>query len=171
MAATPASGVRDRLRELPAGALPAAVGVAPCAGGVAAVRSAHRAARQTARLLVALGRSTAVASAEEVGVYRGLFSHAGRGDVRAFVGATLGPLLRHDEQRGRDLARTVQVYLAQAQHHARTCAALHVHANTLYQRLDRATELLGAGWREPDRVLDLQLAFRLNDLLGALPPD
>ncbi|SDC91191.1 Sugar diacid utilization regulator [Geodermatophilus telluris] len=171
VAAAPAPEVRDRLRELPAGTLPAAVGVAPCAGGVAAVRSAHRAARQTARLLVALGRSTAVASAEEVGVYRGLFSHAGRGDVRAFVGATLGPLLRHDEQRGRDLTRTVQVYLAQAQHHARTCAVLHVHANTLYQRLDRVTELLGAGWRDPDRVLDLQLALRLNELLGALPPD
>ena len=161
--------VRARLGPLAGGEAPAAVGVAACAGGIGGIRTAHEAARQTAGLLIALGRDGATASAEEVGVYRSLFSHAGRGDVRAFVDATLGPLLRHDEQRGRDLAGTVRVYLAQAQHHARTCAELHVHANTLYQRLERVTELLGERWREPESVVDLQLAFRLRGLLDAVP--
>jgi DNA-binding PucR family transcriptional regulator len=137
--------VRARLGPLAGGEAPAAVGVAACAGGIGGIRTAHEAARQTAGLLIALGRDGATASAEEVGVYRSLFSHAGRGDVRAFVDATLGPLLRHDEQRGRDLAGTVRVYLAQAQHHARTCAELHVHANTLYQRLERVTSCWGSG--------------------------
>lgn len=60
------------------------------------------------------------------------------------------------------------MYLANAQHHARTCSDLHIHANTLYQRLHRADDLLGEGWRGADRALDIQLALRLHDLTERL---
>ncbi|HUR01429.1 MAG TPA: helix-turn-helix domain-containing protein, partial [Nonomuraea sp.] len=43
------------------------------------------------------------------------------------------------------------------------------HANTLYQRLDRVTELLGVDWRDPDRVLQLQLALTLRSLATGVP--
>ena len=57
----------------------------------------------------------------------------------------------------------------QARHHARTCDALHIHPNTLYQRLDRVTEVLGPRWKEPDRALELQVALRLHRLLADHP--
>jgi GAF domain-containing protein len=156
------------LRSL-SGPLPAAVGLAPCAGGAAAVRGAHEEAQQTAALLHALDRSDVAATSARFGVYRALLSPAGRGQLEAFVTATLGPLLAWDAQRHRNLVDTLASFLRNAQHHARTCAELHVHANTLYQRLDRVSELLGPDWRDPDRVLQLQLALVLRSLAAELP--
>ena len=43
---------------------------------------------------------------------------------------------------------------------------LHVHPNTVSQRLDRVADLLGSDWREPGRALDLQLALRVHRLRG-----
>jgi len=158
----------DVLARVGAVGLPVAVGLAPCAGGAGGVRSAHREAAQTAALLQALDRPGSAATAARFGVYRALLSPAGRGELDAFVEATAGPVLRWDAERGRDLAATVEVFLRTAQHHARTCAELHVHANTLYQRLERVAELLGPDWRDPDRVLQLQLALTLRRLAAQL---
>lgn len=160
----------ERLRDRLAAGLPddVAAGVADCAGGVAGVRTAHETARQAAAVLHALGRTGRPALAGELGVYRTLFSRAGRGEGRAFVEATLGPLLAHDRDRGRDLVPTLRAYLDHGEHHARTCEALHVHANTLYRRLDRIAALLGEGWRAPDRLLEIRLALHLHALLARL---
>ena len=45
-----------------------------------------------------------------------------------------------------------------------TASALHIHPNTVTQRLDRVGQLLGDGWRDPRRKLDLQLALQLARL-------
>ena len=74
-----------------------------------------------------------------------------------------------DLERQRDLAPTLETYLEQARHDARTCDVLHIHANTLYQRLDRITKVLGPHWKEPGRALELQVALRLHRLLAARP--
>ena len=42
--------------------------------------------------------------------------------------------------------------------------ARRIHPNTVAQRLDRIGRLLGAGWRDPARSLDLQMALRLYRL-------
>ncbi|MEU1182522.1 GAF domain-containing protein [Streptomyces sp. NPDC005820] len=165
------ASVRARIAALWDGDLPAAGGIAPAAGGVAAVRTGHEAARQTAAVLLALKLPGAVATAAEVGPYRSLFSHAGRDDIAAFVEAALGPVLAYDRARGRDLATTLEAFLGQSQHHARTCEQLRIHPNTLYQRLERIGELLGTGWREPGRTLQLQLALHLRGLAQTLAPD
>jgi hypothetical protein len=152
--------------------LPCAVGLAACTGGSQDVRRAHRLARQTATVLHALGRGTEAAQPSDLGPYRALFSEAGRTEVAAFVRRVVGPVLAYDRERGRDIGATLLAYLENAQHHGRTCAVLHVHANTLYQRLERAGELLGPGWRAPGRALDVELALRLASLLpqGTDPP-
>jgi len=167
--AADATGTRARLVALADGRLPGAIGVADCVGGTVAVRTAHEAARQTAVLLLALGRPHAAALPAEVGVYRGLFSTAGRGEIAAYVEATLGELV--DRDRGRDLVGTLDAYLRNAQHHARTCGELHVHANTLYNRLERIGRILGPGWRAPERVLELQLALQMRLLMARVPGD
>jgi DNA-binding PucR family transcriptional regulator len=43
---------------------------------------------------------------------------------------------------------------------------LHVHPNTVQQRLDRITALLGEGWQQPERALDVQVALRLRATLS-----
>jgi hypothetical protein len=166
---TDIESVRAQLRRLREGPLPSAVGLAPCAGDVDAVRESHIMARQTATVLGALGRGHASAQASELGVYRSLFSQSGRDEIVAFIERTVGPVLRYDNERQRDLAPTLLTYLQQAQHHGRTCQLLNIHANTLYQRLDRVAQLLGEGWREPDAALEIQLALKLSRLLTDLP--
>jgi DNA-binding PucR family transcriptional regulator len=42
-----------------------------------------------------------------------------------------------------------------------TADALHIHTNTLRQRLDRIDALIGASWRRRSRSLDVQVALRL----------
>ena len=130
------------------------------------MRSAHEEARQTAALLLALDRAGSCATSDELGLYRSLFSSSGRAGLATFIRATVGPLLAYDDERQRDLAATLETYLEQARHHARTCEVLHIHPNTLYQRLDRVTEVLGPRWKEPDRALELQVALRLHRLLA-----
>ncbi|QFU90399.1 GAF domain-containing protein [Amycolatopsis sp. YIM 10] len=155
----------DRIRRFD---LSCAVGIAPCSGGVHAIRTAHESARQTATVLLALGRTRDCARAAELGLYRSLFGQAGRDELLVFINDAVGPLLEHDRDRKRDLATTLRTYLEQSRHHARTCELLHIHPNTLYQRLERIDGLLGPGWREPERALEVQLALRLDDVLSAL---
>ena len=149
--------------------LPAAVGIAASTGAVTATREGYESARRTTMLLQALGRERTCALASEMGTYSSLFQHSGRAELAAFVEAQLGPLLRHDDRRSSDLVDTVETYLAKAQHHTTTAAALHVHTNTLYNRLDRINDLLGDDWRTADRAFDLQLALRFRHLMHALP--
>lgn len=144
-------------------------GLARGEGGPRGVRSAHEEARQTASLLLALGRAGSCAVSDALGLYRSLFSSSGRAGLATFIEATIGPLLAYDGERQRDLAATLETYLEQARHHARTCEVLHIHPNTLYQRLDRVTAVLGSRWKEPDRALELQVALRLHRLLEDRP--
>ena len=153
-----------RIRGLASRSATCAIGVAPSPGGLAGLRQAHSDARNTAAVLQSLGRRDACAAASDLAMYRSLFNQAGRDELGRFVERTVGPLLSHDRQHQRDLAATLLAYLQLAQHHARTCAVLTIHPNTLYQRLARITELLGEGWRDPDRALELHLALRIDAL-------
>ncbi|MBY4130190.1 GAF domain-containing protein [Rhodococcus fascians] len=148
--------------------LPATIGIAACGGGPAEVKGSYRSARHTTTLLLALSRRDSCALSNEMGMYNGVFSRAGRTELSAFVDSQLGTLLKHDREHGRDLTATVATYLAHAQHHSRTAAALFVHNNTLYNQLDRIAELLGDDWRGTDRAFDIQLALRLRTLLDTI---
>ena len=85
-------------------------------------------------------------------------------DVDAYVARVLGPLLDYDAARGTDLVATLDAYFACGASPRRV--QLHVHANTVAQRLDRIGALLGADWSEPERALELQLALRLHRVRG-----
>ncbi len=60
---------------------------------------------------------------------------------------------------------TVEAYFAAGGSPRHTATTLHVHVNTVAQRLERVAALLGATWQRPDRALELQLALRLRRLM------
>lgn len=166
-AGDPAS-VREQLQAI-GGDSQVTAAIARTSGAVADVRAAYRRARDAVMLLLALGRSGARALADELAVYQLLFTPAGQDGLRRFIDTTIGPLLRHDEEHGADLAATLEAYLAQTCRHAATAEILHIHVNTLYQRLARISDVLGEDWRSPDRALETQLALRLHRLSESLP--
>lgn len=163
-----ASEVHRRLTRNAEDGLPGTAGIASTTGGVVDIRAAHDRARQTVAVLLALGRAGSCVQDSALGVYRSLFSQAGRNEITRFVSSVIGPLIEHCETTNRDLTRTLDIYLQQSRHHARTCSLLHIHANTLYQRLDRITQLLGAHALDADRSLELQLALRLHWLMSTV---
>jgi GAF domain-containing protein len=139
-----------------AGPVGAAGPVVPAAG----LRDAHADAARTADALAALG--LAAGSARDLG-FAGLVTGDTAG-VEGYVQRVLGPVAAHDARRGTDLLATLEAYFAAGSSPTRAAATLHVHVNTVAQRLERVAALLGADWHAPDRALELQLALRLRRL-------
>ncbi|MBO0872857.1 MAG: GAF domain-containing protein [Pseudonocardia sp.] len=141
---------------------PATVGASgPCRGGVE-IAQGYREARQVVDALRALGRDGVLATADELGIYRILLSATGRRQLRDSVDKALEPVLAEQKRRGVPLVDTLEAFLEHSCRHAATSAALGVHVNTLYQRLETITRALGPGWREPGRRFELQLMLRLR---------
>ncbi|PRX65448.1 CdaR family transcriptional regulator [Nonomuraea fuscirosea] len=126
------------------------------------VAAAYQEARRCAEALIALGRAGDGASAAELG-FVGLLVGDGH-DVRGFVDRVVGPVIDYDARRGTALAGTLAAYFGAGGSPSRAAEALHIHVNTVTQRLDRVGRLLGDGWLEPERALEIQLALRLHRL-------
>lgn len=146
--------------EDPEGAV--TVGAAGPVHPAAGLAGALAEARRSAEALLALGRTGEAAAAADLG-FAGLLL-GDRPDVAGYVAGVLGPVAEHDARRGSELLRTLECYYAAGASPSRAAAALHVHVNTVAQRLERIGALLGEGWQEPDRALEIQLALRLHRL-------
>ncbi|MFG2088258.1 MULTISPECIES: helix-turn-helix domain-containing protein [unclassified Spirillospora] len=141
---------------------PATIGAAGPVRGPADVASAHREAQRCADALRSLGRLGDGADATELG-FVGLLIGDDR-DVPGFLSSALGSVLAYDERRGTALVRTLEAYFGTGGSLSRTAGLLHIHVNTVSQRLDRIAHLLGEDWQTPERALELQLALRLHRL-------
>jgi hypothetical protein len=120
---------------------------------------------RTVRALVALGRAGTGAATTELG-FAGLIVGTDP-DVHDYVRSVLGPVLEYDDERGSDLAGTLVAYFAAGSSPRHAAGSLHVHVNTVSQRLGRIAALLGEDWQHPDRALEIQLALRMRRLLEA----
>lgn len=132
------------------------------------VAAAYAEARRCLDALRVLGRPGDGAAAEDFG-FLGLLL-AGERDITGFVDRTLGPVVAYDERRGTELLRTLDTYFACGMSPARTKDDLHVHVNTVAQRLERVGRLLGDDWQSPARALEIQLALRLHRFSAPADP-
>ncbi|WP_369202158.1 helix-turn-helix domain-containing protein [Streptomyces sp. PU-14G] len=130
------------------------------------VAAAYPEARRCLDALSLLGRRGVGASASDLG-FLGLLLTDTR-DVAGFVRRTLGPVLDYDERRGTGLVATMDAYFACGMSPVRAKDVLHVHVNTVAQRMERVARLLGDDWQAPHRALEVQLALRLHRLAGAV---
>lgn len=126
------------------------------------VPAAHREAQRCIKVLHALGRHGAAVSAGDLG-FVGLLIGDGA-DVIDFLHKTLGPVVDYDRRRGTPLVETLETYFATGCNLSHSAKRLHIHVNTVTQRMERITALLGEGWQDPDRALEIQLAVRLHRL-------
>ncbi|RPF31144.1 CdaR family transcriptional regulator [Streptomyces sp. TLI_185] len=124
--------------------------------------AAYAEGRRCLDALRLLGRPGDGAAAEDFG-FLGLLL-AGDRDIAGFVDRTIGQVVAYDERRGTDLVHTLDAYFTCGMSPARTKDELHVHVNTVAQRLERVARLLGDDWQDPARALEIQLALRLHRL-------
>ena len=96
-------------------------GSPPAPGGPGGVRAAYEEARQTAALLLALDRAGTCAVSDDLGLYRSLFSRSGRAELATFVRGDRRPAARPRPRAPARPRATLETYLEQARHHARTC--------------------------------------------------
>ena len=92
----------------------------------------------------------------------------GRGsDPQRFIDGTIGALIAYDARRSSDLEHTLLTFLDRGSSSVAAAKPLHVHVNTVKQRLERISEILGPDWREPQRLLEIHLALRLRRVLSS----
>ncbi|MEV5414127.1 GAF domain-containing protein [Thermopolyspora sp. NPDC052614] len=154
----------ERLRS--AAGAPATVAAAGPAASPLDLRHLHREAVQCLRLMHRLGRTSFWATTAELGIYAMLFTEGASEGLDHLIDTQIGPLLDYDSRHGTTLVQTAAAYLEAGQSPAAAAARLGIHANTVSQRITRIDRLLGAGWRESPRRLDLHIALRLQELKG-----
>jgi DNA-binding PucR family transcriptional regulator len=118
---------------------------------------------RTARLLSALGADDLTARTDDYLPYSAVLD-ADERSLATFLDATIGAVRRYDEARGTDLLGTLRAFVRNNASPTRTARALNFHTNTILQRLERLDAVLGAGWREDERLFRIGLATRLDEL-------
>ncbi|NUT37078.1 MAG: GAF domain-containing protein [Hamadaea sp.] len=137
------------------------------AAGPSALAHAYKEADRCVTALLALGRAGEGASTSElgfVGLLLGAVTDGGDRGVARFLQHAIGPVVDYDARRGTALVKTLECYFGAGGSLARAAEQLHVHVNTVTQRLERVAQLLGADWQRPERALEVQLALRLHRL-------
>jgi hypothetical protein len=133
-------------------------------GRIRELRNALREARRTATGLLTLQMRQTVADSSTLGPLTLLLAAAGDADALLQAEETLHPLASLPGRRAAELRDTMAAFLRHNQHMQRTAHELHIHVNTLYQRLDSITDLFGDLWRTPQHSLALRLALEITDL-------
>ncbi|MCQ8832011.1 helix-turn-helix domain-containing protein [Streptomyces malaysiensis] len=142
----------------------ATVGCAGPGRGITSVRETHERAHRLARALRVLGREGEAATESTLGSVGLVLGAQDTTLHQAIVQDVIGPALAYDTQHSTSMAPTALAYLDANRSVAATAARLHLHQNTVRQRLDKLDRLLGADWRDGTRVLDVHLALRLWQL-------
>ncbi|WP_353953314.1 GAF domain-containing protein [Knoellia sp. S7-12] len=123
------------------------------------VRPAYREASRCVQALLRLGRIGDITEAAELGFVGLLLGN--EPDTAGFTRSILGPLIDYDRKRRTQLVNTLEAYCASGFSNILTAEALHLHPNTVLQRFDRIARLLGEDWRQPERLLECQVALRV----------
>ncbi|MFC8038023.1 helix-turn-helix domain-containing protein [Paenarthrobacter sp. NPDC057355] len=145
----------------------ASVGSSEAVTGFPRLSAAHAEAHAVLGALQALGRHGEAADKAALGTAGMLLGAMESPFAAQLLAAQLGPLLDYDTRRGTQLVQTAWTFLENDSSLAAAASALHIHANTLRQRLARIDHLLGDDWRRGGRSLDVHVALRLWRLQSA----
>lgn len=145
---------------------PVTVAISQPVANAGAIAGAYQEAARYLDAMAALGVTGSAASARDLGFLGVLL--ADNRDVDGFVLGTIGPVLDYDRERGTELVATMAAYFNTGGSPTHAAEQLHVHPNTVTRRLDRIGELLGPGWQDPERALDIQVALRVSRIRHVL---
>lgn len=96
----------------------------------------------------------------DIGVNR-LFIRQPAEDLNAFMAEIFEPL-RPAKGQTSGLEETLMTYMACGGSAVQAASALHIHINTLYQRIHKIEEILGMSLSNQEHLLHLQLACYLR---------
>lgn len=94
---------------------------------------------------------------ERLEILTALFESSARPRLHSFMETVLAPVLKLEAHQASTLLRTLNAYYHALGNRAEAARQLGIHINTLYQRLDRLSELVGP-LDDPMRAVPLQVA-------------
>ncbi|UOQ94652.1 helix-turn-helix domain-containing protein [Halobacillus shinanisalinarum] len=97
---------------------------------------------------------------EDIGLNR-LFLNQPTEEIEQFINETLSPLSPTNEKH-KELEETLLIYMELNRSANKTADHLHIHINTLYQRLKKIEDLLNIDLRDSEDMLEIQLACHLK---------
>ncbi|MBO0997519.1 helix-turn-helix domain-containing protein [Bacillus sp. SD075] len=107
-----------------------------------------------------------IVSYQDIGINH-LFIHQPIDDLNSFVNEVFNPL-QSDKDGTLDLEQTLLAYMENDRQATQTAKLLHIHVNTLYQRLKRIEEKLQISFSNPEDILKIQLACYLRNSIVSL---
>lgn len=120
----------------------------------------HATLKRALSVLKRLGVQGQIIGQNELALYSTLFETHDQASLRHFLDATIGPVTAHDRKRGSELTATLLNYFDCGQNAKTTAQQLHIHVNTVRQRLATVETLLGH-WGQASRALEIHMALRL----------
>lgn len=135
------------------------IGVGSVASGIEQISKSYEEAKKAAHYLTNRSRS-GVVHYKDLGVNR-LMLNQSQADIDAFIQDVFAPFWQ-DPEKYQEWEQTIMTYMKCSQSPQLTAKELHIHVNTLYQRLRKVEELLHIDLRNPEDLLKLQLACHLR---------
>lgn len=145
--------------------LPATVAVSPRHPSTYA--QAYRIAKGALDVAVRAGRTNTVVQLRDLGVVGLLLQVDDSAALADFAAATLGPLMSYDDSHHTDLVTTLRTYFASRLDRGVTAAALHVHPNTVTQRLRRIAALCEVDLADPLVMVTFSAALTVQEVTSA----
>jgi DNA-binding PucR family transcriptional regulator len=116
------------------------------------------------QVAVQSGRSDATVSVQDLGVSGLLLQLDDPRQLLEFADRTLHDVREHDRLRGTQLLHTLHTYLDHDLRRSSTARVLHVHPNTVTQRLQRIEMLTALDLAQPSAVVQIRAALMLLDV-------
>lgn len=167
----PGAGIENRgaAADLVQGAMAAA---SPAASATVAVSprsataypQAYRMAKGALDIAIRMDRTNAVVQLDDLGVVGLLLQLDDAGQLVEFAHRALGPLLAYDGVHHTDLVGTLRTYFACKLDRATAATALHLHPNTVTQRLRRIETLCDVDLADPAVVVHFSAALTVQDV-------
>lgn len=131
--------------------------------GLSSARSAHDSAIAYLESARALGVRGSLVTEDSLGTI-GLILGADPQALSALSTRTIGPLVCYDKENSTELTDTAHHYLLSGHSIPQAARTMFIHPNTMRQRLDRISELMGPNWAVGQRGLDVFVALRAHTL-------
>lgn len=124
----------------------------------------YRTAKGALDIAVRAGRTNTVVELGDLGVLGLLLQLEDPAQLVAFARRTLGPVLDYDDLHHTDLVQTLRTYFASRHDRNRAAGRLHIHPNTVTQRLRRIEQLCSADLADPAVTLQFSAALTVQDV-------
>ncbi|MBT2513651.1 GAF domain-containing protein [Arthrobacter sp. ISL-30] len=162
----------DEVRRLAASRRPiasaTAVSLGPCPD-LKMYPRAYRSAAGALDMLALTGQTDTSVTLDDLGLVGLLLQLDDAYQLLQYADRTLGPVRAHDSSRGTELIRTLRTYFSCGLVSADTARLLHVHPNTVGQRLRRIQALTNKDLTRPDHAMELAAALTVGDVAQATP--